>query len=479
MRAGRLVAVMCGALLTALGLGAAAVGGGLVLAHATQRDSEGYYRSATEPLRTPTAALVAEVDFAAGASDTDWIPDNPAGTIRVEARAPGDDALFIGIAASASVRAWLDGVSYEQISRFGPGPRDATTVLVTGPRALARPDAQTFWVASAAGPGRQTLTWTSRPGEWTMVIANVDGHPGIAADVTVGARTGILLPVGVGLSAAGLLILSVGIVVMLGAIGRAAAEPSPAPATVAGAYPVRLDASLDPGLSRWLWLVKWLLAIPHFVVLAVLWLAFVPLTFIAGVAILFAGRYPRPLFDFNVGVVRWTWRVAYYATNALGTDRYPPFTLRPDATYPADLAVDYPERLSRGLVLVKWWLLAIPHYIIIAFFAGTWSWSTDAGRDTPPYVFGGSLIGILVLVAAVILLFTGRYPRPLFDFVMGMNRWCYRVLTYVALMRDEYPPFRLDTGGRDPGSVPAPPSPPPDAPAPVLTEPREFAGTAG
>jgi hypothetical protein len=223
--------------------------------------------------------------------------------------------------------------------------------------------------------------------------------------------------------------------------------------------------------------VKWFLAIPHMVVLGLLWLAFVPLTFVAGIAILITGRYPRSIFDFNGGVIRWTWRVAYYATNALGTDRYPPFSLRPDPGYPADLHVDYPERLSRGLVLVKWWLLAIPHYIVVGFFAGTWAWTADGGRDNVRYAFGGSLIGVLVLVGAVVLLFSGRYPTAVFDFVMGLNRWCCRVLTYAALMRDEYPPFRLDTGGADPGSVPVTPAPVPDPSTPAADQNREFVGT--
>jgi hypothetical protein len=214
-------------------------------------------------------------------------------------------------------------------------------------------------------------------------------------------------------------------------------------------YPLRLEGEADGHLSRWLWLVKWILVIPHFVVLAFLWIAFVVVTVVAFFAILITGRHPRALFDFKVGVLRWSWRVAFYSYSALGTDRYPPFTLAEVPDYPARLDVEYPKALSRGLVLVKWWLLALPQYLIVAVFAGGAVAGLNAANDDWAWTSGSGLIGLLVFIAAVILLFTGRYPRSIFDFVMGMNRWCYRVAAYASLMTDAYPPFRLDMGGQE------------------------------
>ena len=239
--------------------------------------------------------------------------------------------------------------------------------------------------------------------------------------------------------------------------------------SVAPPYPVRVEGSLDPRLSRWLWLVKWLLALPHAIALAFLWIAFLVLSVVALGAILVTGRYPRALFDFNLGVLRWTWRVAFYATSALGTDRYPPFTLAERPDYPATLDVPYPEHLSRGLALVKWWLLALPHYLVIGVFAGGGAWAASEAGDwwLAP---GGGLVGLLVLFAAVTLLFTGRYPRGIFDLVLGLDRWVLRVAAYAALMTDAYPPFRLDLGGSEPGAVTLGGMSEPTTPAPAREE---------
>jgi len=234
-------------------------------------------------------------------------------------------------------------------------------------------------------------------------------------------------------------------------------------------YPLRVEGELDGQVSRWLWLLKWILIIPHVVALVFLWIAFVVLTVVAFFAILFTGRYPRAIFDFNVGVLRWSWRVGFYSYNALGTDRYPPFTLADVPDYPARLSVEYPARLSRGLVLVKSWLLALPHYFIVAVFAGgAWA-GVNAANDHQTWTSGGGLIGLMVCVAAIILLFTGRYPRGIFDFVMGMDRWVYRVAAYATLMTDAYPPFRMDMGGHEASADTASPRPITPGPAPGLS----------
>ena len=245
--------------------------------------------------------------------------------------------------------------------------------------------------------------------------------------------------------------------------------------TLAARAPVRVDARLDAPLSRWLWLVKWVLVIPHLVVLTFLWIAFAVVTVVALVAILVSGRYPQTIFDFTLGVLRWSWRVSYYATGAFGTDRYPPFSLGAEPDYPATLDIAYPEHLSRGLVLVKWWLLAIPHYLVLGFLLGGGYLATRSGGG-----LSGGLIGLLVLFAVIILLFTGRYPRGLFDLVLGLDRWVLRVAAYVALMTDSYPPFRLDLGGTDPAALLVGDPVPDQVPAPVApTAPQRPRWTAG
>jgi hypothetical protein len=171
----------------------------------------------------------------------------------------------------------------------------------------------------------------------------------------------------------------------------------------------------QPG--RWLWLVKWLLLIPHYIILVLLWLAFWIVTVIAFFAILFTTRYPKGLFDFNVGVLRWSWRVGYYGYAALATDRYPPFTLADVADYPARLEIEYPQHLNRWLPLVKW-LLAFPHYLLVGALFGSGYVVATSIQDGRAVAYSTpSLIGASVLIAAIAMLFTTRYPAGLAQLV--------------------------------------------------------------
>jgi hypothetical protein len=454
MKPGRIIAIVVGALLAIPSFAIFVGGAALTVAYAVERGDDGYFDETLDRLSTATAAITTlDADFSTDPGPR-WVFDFLDVSVRLQLD-PVDRAsdLFVGVGPEMDVEAYLDGVARDEIRdvRFGGEVRYRG---VAGDRTPAPPGEQGFWVASASGSGALHLEWEVEEGEWVAVLMNADGSPGVFADVTVGIRSGALLAIGIAMLAVGALLLAGAVAIILAGARRPSPEaeaeeaPTPEPAPAA-AHPLRLEAEIDSPLSPWMWLVKWFLAIPHFIVLALLWVAFAVLTVFAGIAILFTGRYPRGIFEFNVGVMRWSWRVLYYAASGgLGTDRYPPFSLEGKADFPASLDVAYPAQLSRGLVLVKWWLLAIPHYLVLVFMVGSgWWWSDGWGADA--MTWSGGLLGVLVLIAAVTLLFTTRYPQPLFDLIIGLNRWAFRVFIYAALMTDEYPPFRLDQGGRE------------------------------
>ena len=190
-------------------------------------------------------------------------------------------------------------------------------------------------------------------------------------------------------------------------------------ATAAPAYPVTFEVEYPERMSRWLIFIKWLLVFPHFLILGVFGYLVELTTFISWFAILFTGRYPKALFDLAVVYFRWSARATAYL--ALLRDEYPPFG-GGSPEYPVRVEIEYPEKLSRLLIFVKW-LLAIPHIIILGLLG---------------------LVGFVVYVIAwFAILFTGRFPRSMFDFLVGIGRWYLRVYAYIWLMRDEYPPFSM------------------------------------
>jgi hypothetical protein len=445
---GRVVLIVLGAILAALGLALLAGGGAIVWANETQRDDSGYFTTSAERFSSSSYALTHEgVELFDATANSDWEEDlGDLATLRVRASGSATP-LFMGIGPADDVDAYLRGVAHTDVDDVRYDPFSADFVEQDGGAPAGVPGHESFWAVTAGGARSERLVWPVEPGTWSLVVMNADGSRGVAADLEFGAKVEHLGWLAFGLLLAGALLgAGGGVLILLGArtppgsgATAAIAVGAPAAADETAGYPTIVEGRLDPdGPSRWLWLVKWLLAIPHYVVLAFLWLAVAVLTVVAFFAILFTGRYPRGIFDFTVGVLRWTWRVGFYAYSVLGTDRYPPFTLEA-VDYPATFDVPYPERLSRGLVLVKWWLLALPHYVILAIVFGNWGWVTDAGTR----VAGPSLNGVLVLVAAIVLLFTGRYPRDIFELVVGFNRWALRVAAYALLLRDEYPPFRL------------------------------------
>jgi urea transporter len=199
------------------------------------------------------------------------------------------------------------------------------------------------------------------------------------------------------------------------------ATPTSGPPAAAADYPVRFDAEYPESLSRWKIFLKWLFAIPHFIIVYLLGIVNGVLILIAFFAILFTKKWPRSLFDFSVMIQRWTFNVYAYAVLLL-RDEYPPFSGE-SGEYPLVLEVEYREDLSRWQIFVKW-LLAIPHLLVLAIL--------------------GIAVSIVVLIAFFAIFFTGRYPRGMFDFVVGTMRWYVRVNAYAFwLMTDRYPPFSL------------------------------------
>jgi len=186
-------------------------------------------------------------------------------------------------------------------------------------------------------------------------------------------------------------------------------------------HPVLFGVEYPERLSRWKTLLRLILAIPQLIVVYVLQLVFGVLTFIAWFAILFTGRYPRGLFDFNVGVLRWSANVWAYI--ALLRDEHPPFSTEAQL-YPLLLDIPYPERQSRFRLFVRL-ITILPNQLVFQFFQTGWFFTT--------------------IFAWFAILIGGKYPRGIFGFAVGCLRWQVRQQAYLYLLRDEYPPYSLES----------------------------------
>ena len=203
-----------------------------------------------------------------------------------------------------------------------------------------------------------------------------------------------------------------------GAITQAGHLPQVRPGSgpPSAAYPVITEFDRQEEYSRWLPLVKWLLLLPHWFVLAFLWIGALFAIVVSWFAVLFTGKYPQGIHGFITGTSRWTTRASAYGL--LMTDRYPPFSFDHDDEYPARFDIAYTEEIARWRPLVHW-LLVIPY----AFVAYVLMW----------------LAYVIVFIAFFTILFTKKFPQGLFDFVVVAIRWQNRSGAYNLWMTEKYP----------------------------------------
>lgn len=230
MSGGRIVLLVVGCLLALVGLGLAVGGGGLLWAHTSLRDDDGYFTSDPETYRTAGYAITsAEVDLGADPDDADWVDDiGDLARVRVTASpAPGAGPLFVGIGPRADVEAYLRGVPRSEVREVDLDPFRVEYDEVSGPSTPAPPAGQGFWVARGTGAGTQVLEWDVRGGSWTLVVMDAVAARGVVADVGLGIRIDVLLPIAVGLLVAGgVLLIGGALMIVLGARGGSRGAPA-------------------------------------------------------------------------------------------------------------------------------------------------------------------------------------------------------------------------------------------------------------
>ena len=204
-----------GSLAASAGVAFGIAGGALVWAHSTQRDAAGYYATSAERLDTRSFALTSEkVDLGVDASDYRWVPGGPT-AVRVQATSSSATPVFVGIAPAADVDRYLASSAHAEITDFEVSPFRPELRDVPGATRPAAPASQAFWAMSAQGPGTQTVNWPTQSGDWKVVVMNADGAPGVAVDVAIGGKTGLLMPLGLGLGAFAIVLLAGGVAMVL------------------------------------------------------------------------------------------------------------------------------------------------------------------------------------------------------------------------------------------------------------------------
>jgi len=444
MKAGRVVLFVFGSVLVLVALALLVGSGVLFWAEGTFKDAEQFYTSGPIQIERAATAIITEpADIHLGVA---WMVDwSRLVSMRLTAaNTQAKKGVFIGIADAEDIAGYLAGVSRDEITKLNFSRRRGKQVeyrRFPGAVLPSDPASQDFWVASAHGPGAQTLTWTIEQGSFVLVLMNEDTSSGIDTEVRLGAKVPLVRGIAIGLLVGGIVFLFVAVFMIVMSVRKPSHSQEPPhdgsnslsvdyPATLSIRYTTRK-------LNRLTTFFRLIVAIPILIVVSLLagtgfvwrggpwkfeglWFAaFVVLPTI--LLIVFRQKYPRWWFDWNLALAKFVTRVAAYL--ALLTDIYP----STDEDQVVDLRIPYPNaktELSRWMPLVKWFV-AIPHYILL--------WFLDVAMV------------VAVVIAWFAILFSGRYPKNLFDFVVGVFRWHLRVAAYVILLTtDEYPPFTLE-----------------------------------
>jgi hypothetical protein len=213
MRAGRVVAIVVGCILGALGLVMLIAGIAGTIAYGVVRDDDGYFRTDEIHLATPTAAITSDsLDLGGSPGDADWATERgDFATVTLDLRPAGSgQELFAGIGPTDDVTRYLASVAHDRVSDYDDSKSTVTYERQDGSATPAPPGDQRFWVAKLATAQPGALTWDVKGGDWTVVVMNADGSSGVDATARVGIKIDWLLPLAIVLIVVGAVVLAGG-----------------------------------------------------------------------------------------------------------------------------------------------------------------------------------------------------------------------------------------------------------------------------
>jgi hypothetical protein len=248
MKAGRIVALVFSCIFGLIGLVMLIGGIAAAIAVGVARDDDGFFRTDQFHIASPTAAITSEsLDLGGAPGDAEWLTrrgDFATVSLQVESIGNGKE-LFAGIGPTADVDAYLASVARDRVDDFDDDARVPILIREEGAETPAPPGDEAFWAVQMTTTQSADLEWEVEDGDWTIVVMNADASPGIDADVRVGIKLDWLLPVAIGLTVVGLLLLAGGIVGAVLATRTPRAQPLPA-AAGPGTPPPPMPTSAPP-----------------------------------------------------------------------------------------------------------------------------------------------------------------------------------------------------------------------------------------